>query len=102
LNVEVRRAIQKYLEQRTDDHPALYLSNRDSRISVRSVQHLLEQYGFHAHQLRHTFITELVRANHDIAVIQALSGHNSADMILRYSKPTDEDKMEAVESLYMD
>ncbi|GIM48466.1 recombinase XerC [Collibacillus ludicampi] len=102
LNAEVRRALTKYLEERSDNHPALFLSNRMERISVRSVQRIIEQYGFHAHQLRHTFITGLVRDNQDIAVIQSLSGHSSADMILRYSRPNEEDKIQAVESIYKD
>lgn len=67
---------------------------------MRSVQHLLGQYGVHPHQLRHTFITGLVRANEDITVIQTLSGHSSADMILRYSQPTEEDRQQAVEAIY--
>ncbi|WP_248549344.1 tyrosine-type recombinase/integrase [Paenibacillus odorifer] len=100
LDVDTRRAIRKYLEERSDEYEALFLSNRDKRISIRSVQHLLEQHDLHAHQLRHTFITGLVRANQDIAIIQSLSGHSSADMILRYSKPTEEDKLLAIEQLY--
>ncbi|WP_405168937.1 tyrosine-type recombinase/integrase [Paenibacillus sp. FSL H3-0286] len=102
LDVDTRWAIRKYLEERADSHEALFISNRDKRISVRSVQYLLEQHDLHAHQLRHTFITGLVRANQDISVIQSLSGHSSADMILRYSKPTEEDKLRAVEGLYRD
>ncbi|OPA73464.1 integrase [Paenibacillus selenitireducens] len=102
LDADTRWAIRKYVEERTDDHEALFISNRDKRISVRSVQHLLEQHDLHAHQLRHTFITGLVRTNQDIAVIQSLSGHSSADMILRYSKPTEEDKLRAIEWLYQD
>lgn len=100
LNVEARRAIQKYVEERSDSHSAMFISNRQERISVRSVQHLLGQYGVHPHQLRHTFITGLVRANEDIAVIQSVSGHSSADMILRYSQPTEEDKQQAVEGIF--
>ncbi|WP_223068823.1 tyrosine-type recombinase/integrase [Paenibacillus caui] len=102
LDVDTRWAIRKYLEERKDNNEALFISNRNKRISVRSVQYLLEQYHFHAHQLRHTFITGLVRANEDISIIQSLSGHASADMILRYSKPTEEDKIRAVERLYKD
>lgn len=102
LNAEARRAIQKYLEERSDSHSALFISNRQERISVRNVQYLLGRYGVHPHQLRHTFITGLVRANEDIAVIQSLSGHSSADMILRYSQPTEEDKQQAVEAIYKD
>lgn len=100
LNVEARRALMKYLEERTDIHPALFLSNRGQRISIRSVQHLFEQYGVNVHQTRHTFITGLVRAGEDISVIQSLSGHSSADMILRYSMPSEEDKQSAVDRLF--
>lgn len=100
LSVEARRTLIKYLEERVDDDSALFLSTHGTRISVRSVQHLMERYGFHAHQMRHTFITGLVRAGQDISVIQSLSGHASADMILRYSMPSEEDRQMAVEGLY--
>jgi len=102
LDSEVRRSITKHLEERTDENQALFLSNRGERISVRSVQHLLNQHDIHPHQLRHTFITELVRLNHDFSLVQSLSGHSSVDMIIRYSKPTAEDKLHAVEGLYKD
>ncbi|MGZ4160043.1 MAG: tyrosine-type recombinase/integrase, partial [Neobacillus sp.] len=102
LNSEARRSINKYLDERSDAYAPLFLSNRQERISVRSVQHLLSQYGVHPHQLRHTFITGLVRVNEDIAVIQLRSGHSSADMILRYSIPSEEDKTQAVEAIYKD
>ncbi|PEU81505.1 integrase [Bacillus anthracis] len=101
LNAETRKALYKYLEERNGNSPALFLSNRGERISIRSVQHLINKHGFNVHQLRHTFITDLVRAGHDISVIQSLTGHSSADMILRYSAPSEEaDRTNAVEQLY--
>lgn len=101
LNAETRRAIQKSLDERTDDNPALFVSNRKKRISVRNIQHILKKYGIHPHMLRHTFITDLVR-NNDLVVAQFLSGHSSTDMLARYSKPTQDDMQEAVEKLYLD
>ncbi|SFM48551.1 Phage integrase family protein [Paenibacillus sp. 1_12] len=80
LNIEARRAIEKYLEERVDSHSALFISNRQERISIRSVQHLMEKNGHNVHQTRHSFITGLVRAGEDISVIQSLSGHSSADI----------------------
>lgn len=100
LNKEARRAITKYLEERCKNQSALFLSNRGERISVRSVQHMVNKYGFNVHALRHTFITGLVRSGQDISVIQSISGHNSADMVLRYSAPTEEDKQNAVENIW--
>lgn len=102
LNVEARRAIEKYLAERTDSNPALFISNRQERISIRSVQHLMEKNGHNVHQTRHSFITGLVRAGEDISLIQSLSGHSSADMILRYSMPSEEDKQKAVDRIFKD
>jgi site-specific recombinase XerD len=102
LNVEARRAIEKYLEERSDSNPALFISNRVERISIRSVQHLMVKNGHNAHQTRHSFITGLVRAGEDINVIQSLSGHYTADMILRYSMPSEEDKQKAVDRIFKD
>lgn len=102
LNADARRAITKYLEERTDSNEALFLSNRMERISVRSVQHLINQYGFNVHKLRHTFITDLVRSGQDISVVKSLSGHSSTDMVMRYSKASEEDKQRAIENLYKD
>ncbi|RAP21070.1 hypothetical protein C2W64_03695 [Brevibacillus laterosporus] len=36
-------------------------------------------------------------------MIQSLSGHKykSADMVLRYSKPTEEDRQKAIENLFV-
>jgi integrase/recombinase XerD len=102
LAPEARRAIQMYLEERHDPNPALVLSNRGGRISVRRVQNMLQRYGVHPHQLRHTFITGLVREGEDMAVVQSLSGHASADMVMRYSRPTEEDRQRAVDHLFLD
>lgn len=102
LNAEARRALMKYLEERTDSEEPLFLSNRHKRISSRAVQHIAENLGINVHRFRHTFITGLVRSKEDISTIQSLSGHKSADMILRYSKPTEEDKHQAVERLYQE
>ncbi|OLN32461.1 tyrosine-type recombinase/integrase [Desulfosporosinus metallidurans] len=100
LNNESRKALTEYLDtRRTDNNPALFLSNRCERISKRTVQYLMEQLGINAHALRHTFITQLVRSGVDISIVQALSRHASADMILRYSKPAKEDLEETVNHL---
>lgn len=55
--------------------------------------------GINAHALRHTFITNLVRSGADISIVQALRRHASADMILRYSKATEDDLENALEKV---
>jgi integrase/recombinase XerC/integrase/recombinase XerD len=100
MNAETRRAITKYLEERYDKDPALFLSNRMKRISIRAVQSLFKPYGYHVHQFRHTFITDLQRSGADLTLIQSLSGHSSLEILTRYTMPTMEDKQHAVEMLY--
>jgi len=98
LNKETRDAIAEYLETRTDSNPALFLGSK-GRLGVRGVQHVLKKYGIHPHQLRHTFITDLVR-KHDLILVQFLSGHSSTDILARYSKPSKDDLQIAVENVY--
>lgn len=60
---------------------------------------LMEHLGIntHTHTLSHTFIIQLVRSSGVvIAIVQALSHHTPADMILRYSKPSKEELEETV------
>ena len=101
LSSETRRAILKYLETREDQHEALFLSNRYKRISERTVQHIFQRYDINVHAFRHTFITKLVRNGEDFSIVQALSGHANADMVMRYAAPNEEDKNEAVTNLWL-
>lgn len=101
LNAECRRALSIYLEERNDNLPALFISNRHQRISQRSVQTIAEKHEVNFHMLRHTFITELMRQGFDIAIIQSLTGHSSAEMLLRYAKPSAEEKQKTLEELYL-
>ncbi len=100
LNSEVRKAINDYLEQRNDKIEALFLSSLNKRLSVRSIQSMLNEFKIKPHNFRHTFIKSLVDKNVPTATIQALSGHSSADMISWYSQPSDEDLANAVENLF--
>jgi integrase len=54
---------------------------------------------FVLHDLRHTFATNLVLGGFDLRTVQELLGHQSIMMTMKYSHPTPEHKMKAVESL---
>ncbi|NPU86384.1 MAG: tyrosine-type recombinase/integrase [Syntrophaceae bacterium] len=55
--------------------------------------------NFRFHDLRHTFGSRLGMAGVDIKTIQELMGHRDISMTMRYSHPTSEHKMKAVEIL---
>lgn len=102
LNSETRRALKIYLNERDDNEPALFISNYKKRMAKRSAQRVVEKYGHHAHQLRHTVVRQLVVNNVDMSTIKSITGHESADMIMRYSAPTEEEKANALDSMYLD
>ena len=49
---------------------------------------ILEKFGVHPHQLRHTYFRELVGAGADIATVAELVGHADINVTRRYAQPT--------------
>jgi site-specific recombinase XerD len=86
----------EYLENRTDDNPALFLSERKQRMSVRAIQYTLgawcKKLGFshiNVHRLRHTCATRLANNNINSMVLKDLMGHSSLNTTQQYFKLTD-------------
>lgn len=100
LPSEARYHLLRYLAMRTDDHPALFLSNLRRPLSVRQVQEILKRYGVHPHTLRHTYIRTLIEQGVDIATVAQLAGHKDINITRRYAKPTFEEMGAAVENAF--
>lgn len=86
----------EYLPTRTDDNPALFLSERKQRISVRAIQYTLavwcQRLGaphINVHRLRHSFATKLANANISSMTLKELMGHASFTTTQQYFKLTD-------------
>jgi integrase/recombinase XerD len=100
LSAEARLYLTRYLTTRDDNEPALFISNFRKRISVRTVQHMLSQFGVHPHELRHTFAKELVSNGVDISTVADLCGHSDINVTRRYSKPTERDLEAAIDKAF--
>ena len=82
--------VQRYLSERDDDSPALFISNRKERISQTRVEQIIRNMGraqdIHAypHKYRRTFATRMLNKGCPIQEVQAIMGHSSIDTTLIY------------------
>lgn len=111
LNHACISALKRYMRVRPKDGVkdpyALFLSNRLTRISPKTVQHLVEQYldkaglgnmGFSVHKLRHTAATLLYQTgNVDLLELKELLGHENLNTTQIYTHLLDSKLKAAVE-----
>ena len=86
--------LQNYLDSRTDDNPALFvsLSNPHSRLSISGVEVRLRTLGrkvniakVHPHKFRRTLATMAIDKGMPIEQVQRLLGHVKIDTTLHYA-----------------
>ncbi|MBE6845144.1 MAG: integrase [Ruminococcus sp.] len=86
--------LQNYLESRTDDNPALFVTLRapHNRISIGGIEVRLREFGkrlglnkVHPHKFRRTLATMAIDKGMPIEQLQQLLGHRRIDTTLQYA-----------------
>lgn len=90
--------LRKYLDSRTDDHPALFVGKRRERLQPGGVRAMLKKLGaeagvdhVHPHRFRRTLATGLVRHGMPIQEVAMLLGHEQLDTTMKYVNVDRED-----------
>jgi site-specific recombinase XerD len=111
LNAEVRVALEGWLAERLEypdgEDEALFLNRRGSRLSTRAVNMIVRRFGeeaglerpVSAHALRHTCMTNLVRAANDLVLVAEVAGHKRLETTRRYSLPSQADREAVMEDI---
>lgn len=113
LNAEVREVLRLWLKERTKrfpqtSDPAVFLGPKGKRLSARAIDLIIRRVGadahleLSAHILRHTCLTNLVRRGNDLVLVAEIAGHKRLETTRRYSLPSAEDRLEAMEGLHVD
>ena len=83
--------LQRYLDSRTDDFPALFVGKGSERIKPAAVRKMLVQLGtnadvfhVHPHKFRRTMATNLIRHGMPIQEVAAILGHDKLDTTMQY------------------
>jgi len=107
ISDSAREAIQKYMEKRSDAEEKLFISLDKSGkvigpVTTRAVQRVVERRAreagipkhIHAHQLRHSFATDLLVNGADIRSVQELLGHANISTTQIYTHLTNKELRE--------
>lgn len=96
------------------NNPAVFLNHRGERLSVKGCDDIFRELAsdagftdnpdidFTTQILRHTFGTNLVREGHDIVLVAELMGHARLETTRRYTKPSEADRQNAIDTLPTD
>ena len=86
--------LKRYLDERTDDQEALFVTVRaPHRMSISQMRYIIKQISkksginksIHPHQLRHSYATTLLNNGAPLEVIQNLMGHEKSETTKIYA-----------------
>jgi site-specific recombinase XerD len=110
LNSQVRQALRVWLVERetkyqSGEQTAFFLNLKGQPLSIRAIDLSIRAFGktaglsLSAHVLRHTCLTNLVRAGNDLVLVAEIAGHKRLETTRRYSLPSRQDREAAMEFL---
>ena len=86
----------------------LFVGPQGVRLTARSIDRAVRSVAaragleLSAHVLRHTCVTNLVRAGNDLVLVAELAGHRRLETTRRYSLPSAADRQAAMEALELE
>lgn len=110
LNSDTRKALREYLGTRTTG--PVFLSQRGrgkKRLTASGIRQIIDKYSYlaklpelHPHALRHTFAKNLLNTGEGIEMVAEILGHKNLNTTRIYTRPSEQDKANAVEKLSLD
>lgn len=108
---DVAAALMRYIDQKDEqqrqsleDANALFLSNKNKRITVRAVENLVQKYAkivsplkkISPHKLRSTYGTQLYKATGDIYIVADILGHKDVNTTRKHYAAISDDNRRSV------
>jgi len=110
LGSKARIWIQRYLTERQDTDPALFVTERaPHRLSIHGIQHAFKRIAgrcglaqkVHPHVLRHTLATTLLNQGAPLVAVQSILGHEKPETTQLYAVLSGEARHQAYQRYFV-